>query len=411
MSWRYRYSVLSIILCASSLCYLDRMAMAIAIPFIAKDLRLSQLQMGEVLSAFFVGYALMQIPGGVLADRFGPRALLAASIAWWSVMTATTGAAHGLLVLLAIRVLFGLGEGPYPSAVAKALSIWFPPAEVGRANGAHQAATHLGATLAPLIAVALIVTWGWRSVFYVLAAPGLLLAALTWRYIRNSPVESRQVGSEELVELNGVRLERVLFRTSFLQSIHTPAVLWCAVCLFVTNIAGWGLANWFPTYLLQARGFAVGKMSLYTALTNLATAAGLALGGYLCDRHFGRKLSVPMIWSLAVGAAFTYLGAIATTGERTVAWIAAASLCRGVALTAMFTLPIVVMPKHSVGAAFGIVNTAGQLAGVLSPLIFGSLLELTYGNFFVLLCCMAGVMVLAVYPASRIRQLPVSQAA
>src|SRR5579859_5957013 len=108
MRWKHRYWILAILFLASALCYLDRMAMASAIPFIAKDFHLSQTAMGAVLSAFFIGYAAMQIPGGMLADRFGPRPVLTAGIAWWSIMTAATGLATGLSGLLALRLFFGL---------------------------------------------------------------------------------------------------------------------------------------------------------------------------------------------------------------------------------------------------------------------------------------------------------------
>jgi sugar phosphate permease len=380
------------------------MSIAVAIPFMARDLSLSPLEMGQALSAFFVGYALMQIPGGVLADRFGSRILLTASIAAWSVMTAATGAVQGLWTLLAIRVLFGLGEGPYPSAAAKALSIWFPSREVGRANGLQLAATHLGATVAPLLAVGLIVTWGWRSIFYVISVPGFFLAVLVWRHVRNTPIESRQVGPLELKELDAAPLERFSAKVGLLQALHTPAVLWCAGALFIANLAGWGLINWLPTYLLRSRQFGVVEMGIYTAVTNLATTVGFALGGYLCDRFFTRRLRVPMVLSLIVSAIFTYLAAAAATGEASVVYLALSCACQGVALTAMFTLPMIVMPKYAVGAAFGFVNTAGQLAGVLSPVVIGDLLNRTHNNFVVVLYCIVGVKVLAAYPASRIRQ-------
>ena len=110
MPWKRRYWVLAVVFCAYLMCYMDRMVMASAIPFIAKDLSLSPIVMGQVLSSFFIGYALMQIPGGVLADVLGPRAVLSASVVWWSAMTALTGAAPGLTALILIRILFGVGE-------------------------------------------------------------------------------------------------------------------------------------------------------------------------------------------------------------------------------------------------------------------------------------------------------------
>src|SRR5688500_56992 len=106
MTWKPRFTILAILCVAYLLCYLDRMVMASAIPFIATDFQLSPMAMGAVLSAFFVGYAAMQIPGGLLVDRFGPNRLLTASILWWSICTALTGAAGSWTAILVIRVLF-----------------------------------------------------------------------------------------------------------------------------------------------------------------------------------------------------------------------------------------------------------------------------------------------------------------
>src|SRR5688572_4584344 len=122
MAWKHRYSVLSVLFFTYLLCYLDRMVMATAIPFIAEDFNLSRTAMGGVLSAFFVGYAVMQIPGGLLADRFGSQIILTITIIWWSIMTALTGVVGSLAALLAIRLLFGIGEGPFPPACSKAVA-------------------------------------------------------------------------------------------------------------------------------------------------------------------------------------------------------------------------------------------------------------------------------------------------
>jgi sugar phosphate permease len=410
MVWKHRYSILSIIFCAEFLCYLDRMVMASTIPFIAADFGLSPMVMGEVLSAFFVGYAFMQIPGGLLADRFGTRRVLTTCITWWSAMTALTGMVPGLTAMLVVRVLFGVGEGSFPPASAKALSIWFPRREVGRANGVQLASSMIGATVAPLFVVTMIVGWGWRSVFYALSVPGALLAAVVWRYIRNSPSESRHVSRQEMMDYDVVTVEQTPVKSSLSESIRTPAILWCAACLFFINMAGWGLMNWLPTYLLQARGFSIERMGVFTALTNFAGVLGSLLGGILCDKYFGQKLHIPMLFGLIVSGIFTYFAAVAPTGDWAVASLLLVFLCTNMACTAIFTLPLVIVPKHAVGAAFGIVNTAGQLAGVFSPLLVGYVLHVTHGSFAVVLYVLVGLTFVAVYPAIRIGQSPRSHA-
>jgi sugar phosphate permease len=401
--WKHRYSILILLFCAYLLCYIDRIVMASAIPFIAKDFHLSTLVMGEVLSAFFIGYALMQIPGGLLADRFGPRAVLTCSLVWWSVLTAATGTATSLVSLLVIRVLFGAGEGPFPASSSKALSIWFPLREVGRANGLQLTSAAIAATLAPLFVVALIANWGWRSVFYTLLIPGLVLAPAIWSRVTNRPAENQRVSREEIAEYEANAVQQVSARVSLTQSLRTPAVLWTASCAFFVNMVSWGLINWVPTYLLRARGVSLREMGALAALMGLAGALGYFLGGYLFDKHFRQTLRLPIVLSVLASGGFAWLAASASSGNWSVVCLLAAYLFISIAGVTIFTLPLVVVPKHAVGGAFGIVNTAGQLAGVLSPLLIGYVLKLTDGKFEPVFTCLGALALLALYPALRIR--------
>lgn len=404
MSWKHRYSVLGIILVSYLICYVDRMVMASAIPFIAADLQLSPVAMGQVLGAFFAGYALMQIPGGLLADRFGSRAVLTTSIALWSVMTALTGMASGLIALLAIRVLFGVAEGPFASSVSKTVAQWFPARELSRATGLMNGSTALGATVAPIFVVALIVHWGWRSVFFSLLVPGFLLALVVWRYVVNSPADSRRVTKQELADYDSdVATQRVPLKDTLLQSLRTPAVLWCAGSFLMLGMTNWGMLTWLPTYLLQARGFSPEKMSYLAAATNLSGVVGFALGGYLCDKYFRNNIRILIAIGAALTASFTYLAAAASTGEWAVVCFAAAFLSSGLSITPVLTLPMVLVPKHAVGGAFGIVNTAGQAAGLFSPLLIGYLLKVTEGDFKIVLYSMVACSLIAIIPSLQIR--------
>jgi len=405
MFWKHRYTVLGLLYTATGLCYLDRMVMASALPFIAQELHLSPLGAGQVLSAFFVGYALSQIPGGLLADRYGPRPLLTGTILWWSVMTGLTALAPGLLVLLLTRVLFGLGEGPFPPAAYKAMAVWVPRSALGRASGLQQASTAVGATVAPLFVAAAVLQWGWRSSFYLLILPGFALAFLMWRYVRNSPQDSGRVRSEEMADYGSPSAApSPSDKTTLAMTLRMPVVVWCAISFFLANSVAWGLMNWLPTYLIGTRGFSVQKMGFYAAVTNLAGVAGYVLGGYLCDRYFRNRLKVPIILGLIISTAFTYLAAIAPNGVAAVCCLVPVFLFSNVVATALSTIPLVTVPKQAVGAAFGVVNTAGQLSGILSPLLIGWVLTETKGRFEVILYGMVALTLMAIYPASRIRQ-------
>jgi sugar phosphate permease len=404
MFWKHRYTVLGLLYTATGLCYLDRMVMASALPFISQELNLSPLGAGQVLSAFFVGYAVSQIPGGLMADRFGPRPMLTGTILWWSLMTGLTALAPGLLVLLLTRILFGLGEGPFPPAAYKAMAVWVPRPALGRASGLQQAATAVGATVAPLFVATAVLKWGWRSSFYLLILPGFALAFLMWRYVRNSPQETGRVSRREMADYGSTAEPPPAEKTTLAMTLRMPVVAWCATSFFLANSVAWGLMNWLPTYLLGTRGFSVQKMGFYAAVTNLAGVAGYVLGGYLCDRYFRNCLKVPIIAGLLISTAFTYFAAIAPDGVSAVCCLVPVFLFSNVVATALSTIPLVTVPKQAVGAAFGVVNTAGQLSGILSPLLIGLVLTETKGRFEIVLYGMVVLTLVAVYPASRIRQ-------
>ena len=400
MIWKRRYSVLIVLFCTYLLCYVDRMAIATAIPFIADDLHLTPLAMGSVLSAFFMGYAAMQIPGGLLADKLGPNRVMTSCISGWSVFTALTGTAGSLTALLVIRVLFGVCEGPFAPTASKAVAIWFPQAEVGRANGVQLAAVNIGAAIAPILVAQVIVTWGWRSVFYSLLVPGLIMTFLVRVSIKDSPC----VGESDKRAATSGAVNAALGR-----ALKTPSVLWCSVTLFLTNIATWGLMNWIPTYLLRARDFTIVRVGMFAPLPYLAGAAGYYLGGHISDKYFSGRRRIPILAGLILGGVATYLVAIAPSGEWAVAALMLAFLFLFISLAGIFTLPLVMVSQEAVGATFGLVNTVGQIAAFLSPLAVGYVLSVNHGNFTIALYCFVGLFAAAACAATKLSELGLAQ--
>jgi sugar phosphate permease len=306
-----------------------------------------------------------------------------------------TGSFTGMLI---VRALFGISEGPFAPAASKAVALWFTDREVGRANGIQLASINIGAAVAPLIVSPLVTCWGWRSVFLVLFLPGLLLAAaVSIVFARPSKGAARQASDPAPGEV-------VL---SVRQVLKTPAVLWCAATLFFGNMAGWGLMNWLPTYLLQARGFSVARMGIFASLPFLAGAVGYCLGGYLSDRYFKQRRKIPVVGGLIFGAVMTFLAARAPSGEWAVLLLAAAFLFLFVSSASLFTLPLVIVPREAVGASFGVVNTAGQVAAFLSPLVVGMALERTQDNFVVVFYGIVAVFGIAALAGNRIEQVAV----
>src|SRR5262249_28894330 len=226
------------------LCYLvawlDRMAIALTLPAMEKDLGLNAQTNGYVISAFFVGYALCQVPGGLLADRFGPRRVILVALAWWSTFTALTGLAWNLQSMIVIRFLFGLGEGVFPAAVWKILSQWFTKKNRATASSLVLSSIAIGPALTPFVLVPLIGSVGWRGAYLCIGVLGVACVLLAWRYAYNSLHEGRGVTREEIDQFEAesrsavANLEQTGAQTRFVDVLRTPLV-WV---LFALGVVG-----------------------------------------------------------------------------------------------------------------------------------------------------------------------------
>jgi len=382
--WKTRHTVLVVLFITYIICYLDRMVMSVAIPYIAKDFNLSPLEMGAVMSAFFASYALCQIPGGILSDRFGARKVMSAALVWWSAFTAFTGLAGSLAPMLWIRLGFGIGEGVFPPAAIKSISNWFPLKERGTAIGWMFSSNALGPALAPLFVVAVMASWGWRAVFYTLFIPGIIAAILAWVIITDKPSESKSISPEELSELTvdePVLAASTSSGTSLMDVLRVPIVWQCFAIWFAFDITLWGFMSWLPSYLVQARGFAAVKMGVTASLPFFAGTPGLVLGGWVSDTFFKNTRKTPIILTQLAGAWLLYMTYSVEAANLAVAYQTLAGFFLFMAMGSFWALPMSVIPKDAMGRASGIINTGGQIAGFISPMAIGYLVQSSSGSF------------------------------
>src|SRR6185437_15870191 len=199
-----RWYILGLICLMYLITYLDRVNISTAAPMISKEFGFSKITMGVIFSAFVWAYALFQVPGGWLNDRFGARPVLGTIVAYWSVMTAATAAATGAASFIVLRFLFGIGEaGAFPGAT-RSMQLWYPREERGLVQGLTHSASRLGAAIAPPLVVFIMKYWGWRSAFYVCGAVGLVWSIWWFISYRNLPEEHAFVNQEELKHIRGV---------------------------------------------------------------------------------------------------------------------------------------------------------------------------------------------------------------
>jgi sugar phosphate permease len=360
------------------------MVMAAAVPFISKDFGLTAFESGVLMSIFFAGYAIAQVPGGMLADRYGVRRVTTVAMLWWSGFAALTGAAGGLASMLVARFLFGLGEGVYPASAFKAVAVWFPMRERATANAVKLASTPLGGALAPLLVVAVMAFGTWRTVFYVLMVPGVVIALLFWLVVRDDPAHSPRVTPAELAELQAgedTSVAKIGPRIGFIGAMREPGMLGYFLVLFTFNIGNWGFNGWLPTYLIKARGFSPAQMGVAASLPFFAATIGCLVGGWISDRFFRDNRRIPIVIAQLAAALLLWLTYTSTSTTTLIVCQTMSGFFLSFFSSTFWALPITTMPKSLMGVATGFINMAGQIAAFLSPMLVGYLIGASGGSF------------------------------
>ena len=278
----------------SAVSYLDRVNISIAGGAIAESYHLSDIQLGKVFSAMLVGYALFQTAGGRLADRFGPRWVLAGGVAWWGIFTALTALvpahiAGAVWILVAVRFLLGAGEAViYPSA-NQFIARWIPTPERGMANGWIFAGVGAGAGLTPLIITYIMVHYGWRSSFWVCSLVGFAAGAVWFLTARDTPAEHAGVSASELELIRSGLTQAESKNASkalvpWGRVLHSKEVWAITLSYFCYGYVAWIFFSWFYRYLAKVRGLDLRASAFYTMLPFLAMLVCCLLGGAINDR-------------------------------------------------------------------------------------------------------------------------------
>jgi sugar phosphate permease len=372
-----RAFVLALIFVAYLFCYVDRMVMSTTIPYMGKELHLSKTAMGMAMSAFFLGYTAFQIPGGILVDKYGPRLIMTIAFTVWSVFTGVTGMIAGLFQLLLARVVFGIGEGPFPAASMKSIALWFDQSKRATATSIILSSNALGPAIAPLLAVAIMAHWGWRATFYSLVLPGLVVAVLIAIYVTDDPraSEKREESSQAASKTSQAA------QYSFWQVLKEPTVWKATVMFFFANIAGWGFKSWLPGYLVIARHMDMKTMGVAASIPFFAGIVGYLFGGWLSDGRFKNDRKIPVIIFQLVTALLFYLMFTVASMAMLMIYQTLAGFFLSAMLAATWALPVSSVSKKITGRAVGIFNTGGQMAGLVSPTIIGYLVDVSKGSF------------------------------
>ena len=370
---RYRYRVGALLFLLAVITYLDRVCISVAGPRIQEYLRIGPQQWGWVVGIFAIAYGVFEIPGGWMADRFGPRIILTRIVLWWSVFTALTGAVSSYPLLLLTRFWFGAGEaGAFPNATASIAS-WFPASERGRTFGFLSVAMQVGGALSPLLVVPIQMHYGWRASFYVFALVGVAWAVVWFSWFRNTPREKRGVTRSELNEI-GAAPERLEHGLPWAVAVRRGN-FWAILLMGLSyGYGSYFFFAWLPTYLVRARNFSEKDLLLSALLFVFGACANVASGvtsDFLLKRG-GLKVArcrIGMI-GFACAALFVLLAAVTSSkyGTLLLLCLSYAGIC--------FTQPMIFptcieVARKFPGSMAGAQNTTNQLGSFLSGVLFG----------------------------------------
>lgn len=350
-------------------CFIDRSAISIALSYIGKDLHLSTATLGVVASAFFFSYALMQIPGGWLTDKFGTYRTVIVAIAMWSLFTIMTGFAWSLGALVIIRILFGIGEGAYPSASLKEIDMAFPYEQRSAAMSSTISSNYVGAAIAPMIVAPIIATLGWRVAFHAMGIIGIIFVIVYAVLLRPKQKEKTAAA--------GVAGNKVPWK-----NILSNGMLWqFFLVVFGLSIITKGLDSWMPTYLLTARHISLAGIAWMVPMPSIAAGIGAIVSGFILVKFFKghEKLMLALTSLCATGFMFGMYEAKSVAAV--IAFEIATYFFKSLAFAGTYALLAQLISKDEYGSAVGIVNFGGQLAGFLAPLIIGFMVSAFNGSF------------------------------
>lgn len=360
--------------------YLDRVNIATAGAVIIKDLGMSNTQFGLILSAFAYPYAIFQVIGGSVGDKFGARRTLMVCGLIWATATVLTGMVGGLVSLFLARVLLGFGEGATFPTATRAMQNWTAPGRRGFAQGITHAFARLGNAVAPPIVAFLIYHFGWRSSFIILGLISFIWVVIWYVYFRDDPTEHRDITQGELDTLPPPR--KVGAKQSVPWGALTRRILPVTVTYFCYGWTLWLFLGWLPSFFKQSYGLDLKNSALFASGVFFAGVVGDTVGGVLSDRILHRtgniklaRLSIIVVGFL--GAAASLTGVFFTRDLTYVALLLSSGFFFAeLVIGPIWSVPMDIAPKYA-GTASGLMNTGSAVAAIASPIVFGLIVDMT----------------------------------
>lgn len=388
-----RWFVFGIIFLLVVINLIDRISLSIAMPTIAQEFDLSPQTQGLILSSFFWAYALLQIPGGWLIDKYGPRKIITGSTVLWGIFQTLAAFSTGGLSLLAARFMLGAAEAPLFPSGGKLNATWLSPQERGRGAVIMDCGGPLGAALGGIIIAYMLAGIGsWRIVFAIAGIVTVLLGWVAWAFLRDTPQQHHGVNQQELRLITHQTAQSAVDSEPVSPGI---GVDFPSLAAILCGRAAWammffGLLTWGPSYLAQARGFDIKGIGNATFIIFLCGAGGSLCGGFIADmlvkQGLAQKVVLKSVLTLSGLSTLIAFYLLPTMQDPVVAIVilsvAAFFLMWG---SLYWSFPALLAPKNKVGIVGGIMNMAGSVGGIAVPILVGMILGRSHNYDHVLL--------------------------
>ncbi len=384
MPWPTRYKLVGLLTIGSMINFIDRVNISVAAPVIMPALGWDEAKFGAIFSAFLAGYTLFQFPGGLIADRWSAKKVVAISCVGFSLFTALTPlGGFAFMLMLAIRFCVGMFESVSFPAYASINSRWIPRREYSRAQTISLSGSYLGQTIAYPLTTWLVLTLSWHWSFYFNSVLGLLWVVAWLAFASDTPGQHRRISKAELHDIEENRASQPgSITASPWKVLKSPTVLFLSLSYMCLVYGVWMIVLWLPTYLVKERAFSVQVMGWVGMIPTAASFVGLVSGGVLSDfllrRGFNSRFARAQGPALCIilGVPFLVAAVLVPWGGISVVCFAVYLFAINLSTGGYWAVPLELNPKL-VGAISGVMTCAGNLGGVFGPMSAGYIFKAT----------------------------------
>ncbi len=408
---RMQWIAIGLATAAIALNYVDRSTLAIGNVTIRQEFGLNATAIGALQSFWSLTYACFQIPVGFLLDRLGPRYLVGFALVAWSVAQAAGGLAGSYTQLLWARIALGATESPaFPGAV-RVTSDWFHIKDRGKPTGVYNSGGSIGPAIAPPLLTALMLGFGWRTMFITMGIAGML-GALVWFKLYRDPAKTELEPQDEAYLAENRAAEAPVELRNWGRLFRFRSMWGLMLGAFCSGYAVWMYQTWLPAYLEMQQHISIARTGFLAMIPLVFSVLGAWAGGWVTDR-FARGMEIvasrrlPSILGLLLSGLFTIIATTATSGTTAVIWISGAMFFLSLGIAGKWTLITAVAPQSYCTSVASIQNFGGYIGGTVSPLVTGMVVDMT-GSFVIALAIGAGITVLGAIILQTAVRTPIS---